>query len=116
MTLSWTSARRLLIFTGGMAVVLAGIAMLVLPGPGIAGIVLGLAILATEFVWAQRLLKKMKESGKNALPMFFKKDPDQQATRSQATEATEATEATKATRPADSSEGCGPGQRQSPKV
>ena len=33
---------------------LAGFAMLVLPGPGIIVIILGLAILATEFAWAER--------------------------------------------------------------
>ncbi|GGC06197.1 PGPGW domain-containing protein [Cellulomonas carbonis] len=38
----------------GLLVVAAGIAMLVLPGPGVAGILLGLAILGTEFPWAKR--------------------------------------------------------------
>jgi len=37
-------------------VVVAGIAMLVLPGPGWLAIIAGLAILATEFFWAQRML------------------------------------------------------------
>jgi uncharacterized protein (TIGR02611 family) len=33
-----------------------GVVMLVLPGPGLAVILLGLAVLATEYDWAARLL------------------------------------------------------------
>ena len=39
---------------------LVGIAMIVLPGPGFIVIPLGLAILATEFVWAGWLLSRIK--------------------------------------------------------
>jgi uncharacterized protein (TIGR02611 family) len=39
----------------GVAVILAGVVMLVAPGPGWATIVLGLAILSTEFAWAARV-------------------------------------------------------------
>lgn len=42
-------------FIGGV-VILAGIAMLVLPGPGWLTIFLGLAIMGTEFHWARRIL------------------------------------------------------------
>ena len=42
----------------GFLVVLAGLAMLVLPGPGLLVIALGLAILALEFAWAERLLER----------------------------------------------------------
>jgi uncharacterized protein (TIGR02611 family) len=42
----------------GTTVVLIGVALLVLPGPGLVVITLGLALLATEFVWAKSLLKK----------------------------------------------------------
>lgn len=44
----------------GGALLLLGLAMMVLPGPGILVIVAGLAVLATEYVWAQRLLKRAK--------------------------------------------------------
>jgi tellurite resistance protein TerC len=37
-----------------------GVAMLVLPGPGIVTIALGLTILSVEFVWARRLLERVK--------------------------------------------------------
>ena len=40
----------------GAAVVLVGIALIPLPGPGWLIVFAGLAILATEFVWAERLL------------------------------------------------------------
>ena len=42
----------------GFLVVLAGLAMLVLPGPGLLVIALGLGILALEFAWAERLLER----------------------------------------------------------
>ena len=38
----------------GSALLVLGAAMMVLPGPGILVIVAGLAVLATEYVWAQR--------------------------------------------------------------
>ncbi len=44
----------------GVFLLVAGAAMSVLPGPGILVIVLGLAVLATEYVWAQTLLVKAK--------------------------------------------------------
>ena len=51
------TARKIVVFTTGATVVLVGIAMMVTPGPAVVVIPLGLAILATEFVWARRLLK-----------------------------------------------------------
>ena len=42
----------------GFTVVGAGLALLVLPGPGVIVIIVGLAILATEFAWAERALDK----------------------------------------------------------
>jgi tellurite resistance protein TerC len=53
--------RRLAVaFVGGI-VVAVGVAMLVLPGPAILVIPAGLAILATEFQWARRLLQRVKK-------------------------------------------------------
>src|ERR687896_1106541 len=42
----------------GFLVVAAGLAMLVLPGPGLLVIAIGLGILALEFAWAERLLER----------------------------------------------------------
>ncbi|MCC2320681.1 PGPGW domain-containing protein [Cellulomonas xiejunii] len=47
----------------GGTVVLTGVAMLVLPGPGILAILAGLALLATEFAWARRWLDKARAAG-----------------------------------------------------
>ena len=62
--------RRVIVAVIGFTVILIGLAMVVLPGPAIVVIPLGLAILATEFVWARRVLKKAKgyfEKGKKKL-------------------------------------------------
>ena len=53
-------AKRLIVSVVGFTVLLIGIAMIVLPGPAFIVIPLGLAILASEFVWARRLLNKIK--------------------------------------------------------
>ena len=53
--------KRLIVAVIGIAVLAIGIAMIVLPGPAILVIPLGLSILATEFVWAKRFLRKMKD-------------------------------------------------------
>ncbi|TAL01349.1 MAG: DUF2238 domain-containing protein [Verrucomicrobia bacterium] len=53
-------AHKLVVALVGGSVVLVGIAMIVLPGPAILVIPLGLAILATEFLWARRWLKRAR--------------------------------------------------------
>jgi len=52
--------KRLIIAVIGFTVLLIGLAMIVLPGPAIVVIPIGLGILATEFIWARRLLRKVK--------------------------------------------------------
>jgi uncharacterized protein (TIGR02611 family) len=47
----------------GFTILLAGLVMLVTPGPGLVTIALGLAILAGEFLWARRLLDRLKAQG-----------------------------------------------------
>lgn len=44
----------------GTAVLVAGLFMVPLPGPGWLVVILGLAILATEFVWAHRVLEVVR--------------------------------------------------------
>ena len=51
---------RLVVLAIGSIILLAGVAMLVFPGPGWAAIVLGLLILATEFRWAEILLEPLQ--------------------------------------------------------
>lgn len=52
--------KRLIVTAVGFTVLLIGIAMIILPGPAFIIIPIGLAILATEFIWARKLLKKVK--------------------------------------------------------
>jgi uncharacterized protein (TIGR02611 family) len=52
---------RAAIAGAGFAVVLAGLAMLVLPGPGLLVIAVGLGVLALEFAWAERWLERTVE-------------------------------------------------------
>lgn len=49
-------ARKVMVLIVGTAVVLVGIFMMVGPGPGLIVTPIGLAILASEFVWARKLL------------------------------------------------------------
>ena len=55
------AVRRGGVFLVGMALLVAGAAMLVLPGPGIAVILLGLVVLSAEFHWAKRALAWVRE-------------------------------------------------------
>jgi uncharacterized protein (TIGR02611 family) len=52
--------RRLFRIVGGFTLLLVGIVMLVTPGPGWLVIFLGLGLLAAEFVWARRLMDRIK--------------------------------------------------------
>ncbi len=54
--------KRIIITIIGFTVLIIGMAMIVLPGPAIIVIPLGLAILASEFLWARRLLKRIKNT------------------------------------------------------
>lgn len=48
--------KRFVIGVIGGTLVAIGVALFVLPGPGLPVVILGLAILATEFMWAKRFL------------------------------------------------------------
>lgn len=73
-------ARRIAVFIVGSSVVLFGIALLVLPGPAVVVIPIGLAILATEYAWARRWLRIIRESAEKGaeklnLRSFFSRKP-----------------------------------------
>ncbi len=53
-------AKPMMVGIIGMGIVLMGIVMIALPGPGLLIILAGLAILATEFIWARTLLARVK--------------------------------------------------------
>jgi len=52
--------KRIVVIVGGFLLLVAGIVLLPLPGPGWVVIALALAVLAREFVWARRLLDRVK--------------------------------------------------------
>ena len=66
-------ARRWVRILLGFSALALGAAMLVLPGPGIVVIFAGLAILATEYAWARRYLKKFKDEGEKIGSIFFRR-------------------------------------------
>jgi len=55
--------RRIFLVIAGFTLLLAGVVMLVTPGPGLVVIFLGLGLLAAEFVWARRLMDRIKREG-----------------------------------------------------
>jgi uncharacterized protein (TIGR02611 family) len=69
-------AKRIAIGIVGGTVLVMGIVMMVTPGPGIAGILGGLGILAIEFTWARIWLKKLKTKAQEmARKLQNRKDP-----------------------------------------
>ncbi|MCC6302638.1 MAG: TerC/Alx family metal homeostasis membrane protein [Gammaproteobacteria bacterium] len=64
LVLTVKGARRIVVLVIGSTVVLIGIAMIVLPGPAVVVIPAGLAILATEFLWARRLLQRLRHEAR----------------------------------------------------
>jgi uncharacterized protein (TIGR02611 family) len=60
------SGKRIAVFVVGVALVVGGLAMLVLPGPGILVVIAGLAVLATEFAWAERMLDTARQQATKA--------------------------------------------------
>lgn len=71
--------RRVFLIIAGFTLLVAGAIMLVTPGPGIPVILLGLGLLAAEFVWARRLMDRIKQEGtrvRDAVWRFDKTSPE----------------------------------------
>lgn len=71
--------RRVFLIIAGFTLLVAGAIMLVTPGPGIPVILLGLGLLAAEFVWARRLMDRIKQEGtrvRDAVWRFDKTPPE----------------------------------------
>jgi len=60
---SLQQAKRVLKIVFGFTLLALGVLMIVTPGPGWLTILLGLGVLAAEFVWARRLLDHLKHHG-----------------------------------------------------
>ena len=52
--------RKLIVGVIGSTIFLIGVAMIVLPGPAVVVIPVGLGILATEFAWARRTIRRAR--------------------------------------------------------
>ena len=76
-------ARRVVILVVGGTVLLVGIAMIVLPGPAFVVVPLGLGILAIEFAWARRWLKKARQMLADVQDRIEDMFDDNQATTSE---------------------------------
>jgi tellurite resistance protein TerC len=57
----YTQLRKLVVGVLGVSILIVGAAMLLLPGPAVIVITAGIALLATEFAWASRLLRRVKK-------------------------------------------------------
>ncbi len=68
-------AKRLVKIVIGFTLLILGIALIVLPGPAIVVIPIALAILAGEFVWARKLLKRLKKEVARYKELYKKKVP-----------------------------------------
>jgi len=55
--------RRVFRIVAGFTLLAGGVVMLITPGPGWLVIFLGLGLLAAEFVWARRLMERIKREG-----------------------------------------------------
>jgi len=62
----WRHIRLVAVTATGSVLVLGGLAMLVLPGPGLVVLIAGLAVLASEYAWARRHLERAKNAASAA--------------------------------------------------
>ena len=60
------STKRIAVTVVGGALVLGGLAMLVLPGPGILVVAIGFAVLGTEYAWAAIAFERTKKTATRA--------------------------------------------------
>ena len=67
--LTYRQGRRLVILLLGTSVLLVGIAMIVLPGPALVVIPLGLAVLGIEFAWARRWLAMLRRQSQRLIEL-----------------------------------------------
>jgi uncharacterized protein (TIGR02611 family) len=52
--------RRIFLILAGFTLLALGIVMIFTPGPGTPVILMGLGLLAAEFVWARRIMERIK--------------------------------------------------------
>jgi tellurite resistance protein TerC len=62
----YAAARRLVVAVIGATLIAVGVALLVLPGPGLLVLWAGLGVLALEFAWARRWLRRLRNAATEA--------------------------------------------------
>jgi uncharacterized protein (TIGR02611 family) len=72
-------AKRWVKILFGFTLLALGVVMIVTPGPGWLTIILGLGVLAAEFVWARTLLDRLKEQGMRLRDAVFVRQPADRA-------------------------------------
>ena len=60
MSVGFKVARRIVVGVIGATLVLIGVALFVLPGPGVVVLAAGLGVLSLEFAWARRWLGRLR--------------------------------------------------------
>jgi len=68
-----SSGKRIAVSVIGFALIAVGLVMLVVPGPGLLAIIAGLAVLATEYTWARRVLDETKRRSRGVAKRFRSK-------------------------------------------
>jgi len=68
--LSYRWARCIAVAIVGGTVLAVGVALIVLPGPALVVIPIGLAILGVEFAWARRWLRKVQQRSADLLALI----------------------------------------------
>jgi len=63
------SVKKIARIVAGFALLVAGAAMIVLPGPGWVTIAFGLALLAPDFPWARNALERLKSAGNKGIEL-----------------------------------------------
>ncbi len=69
------TARRWIMIVFGFTLLGLGLLLAIpgIPGPGLVVVWAGLAILAVEFLWARKLLKKFQEEGTRLKDLLFRR-------------------------------------------
>ena len=61
-----TTLKRIVVAASGALLIVAGCILLVIPGPGLVVLAVGLGVLATEFTWARQWLAKLRARARDA--------------------------------------------------
>ena len=67
------NGKRIAASVAGLALLAIGLVLLVLPGPGFLFIIAGFAVLATEYVWAERMLNLARQKAEQAKNKVIRK-------------------------------------------